>query len=204
MLLNTEQTTADGTTPVHTTFHFDPREHLDLEVIHFYLDLGGYKPSPEDSFAPFYPDASERVLVVELGECDFIFVMKTEVLLKLAREQGSVDLQWEQWKAYAVTVQPGGNPALWVSGSRLFCIYWAGLDGGETWMDVYEFSAQASARNAGVKVGEGGRIQGDVQWPSIQHCLPWDGSAVRFSKGGHDSIAFFMVNNLRFPNLTQT
>lgn len=205
VLLNTEQTTTDSATPVQTTFHFDPQEHIDLEVMHLHLDLGAYKPSPEeDLLAPFYPDASERVLAVELYEYDFIFVMKTEVLLRLAQERGGADLQWGQWKTHAVRVQPGGRPALWVSGPRLFCTYWAGLGGGKTWMDVYDFSVQASARDAGIRVGGDGRVQGDVQWPSVQRCLPWGGSAVHFSNGGHDSIAFLMVNNPRFPNLTQT
>jgi len=186
-----------------TTFHFD---HLDVDAVRLQLDQGGYKPSPEEaSLAPFYQDASQRVLAVEFYSYESAFVMKTEALLKLARERGGADLEWEQWNAHAVEVQTRGGIVLWVSGPRVFYICRTGQANGETWMNVHDFSPRESARCVEtVTNSRDGRFLRRVGWPpSVEKRLPWHAPTIQFSDGGHDSIILLLVNDLRSPNLTK-
>ena len=201
MLTNTEQTTVDGSTLTQTTFHFDGRKHLDPgeEIIH--IEQGGHKPSPEESLlAPFFPDPSQRILAVELHNRGSVFVIKTEVLLKLAQEWGGGVLEWEQWRTHGIEVRPGDVSNIWISGPRLFC-----MTGPErSQMDVYDFSPQASARHLKTTIDKDGMVQ-RIMLPSIRKLqLPWDiqDPWVHSASCGHDSIVFLMVNALHFPNLS--
>jgi len=147
VLLNTEQTTAGGAIPIQTTLYFGPSRHLDLDLGCFHLELGGHEPSLEESsLAPFYPDPSQWILAVK-HDCESIFVMKTETLLRLAQEWGDAALEWDQWRARVIEVRPGDVKALWISGPRLFCMSGTTFDLEGTRMDVYDFSAQASTRH---------------------------------------------------------
>ena len=202
MLTDTEQTTVVGSTVTQTTFHFDRRKHLDLADVNLYIEQGGHKPSPEESLlAPFFPDPSQRILVIELRQWGAVFVMKTEVLLRLAQEWGGGALEWEQWKGHGIGVRPRDVADIWVSGPRLFCVSAAE----ETWMDVYDFSPQASSRHLGTTTHRGG-VPRRFMRPSIQiHRLPWDALHLvsRFANGGHDSIVLLIVNTPHFSNLTR-
>jgi len=208
VLFNTEQTPIDHPTLVQTTFHFDPREHFDVDGIRLQLDQGGYEPSPEEaSLAPFYQDASQRVLVVEFYSYESAFVMKVEALLELAREQGGADLEWEQWNAHVVEIQTRGGIVLWVSGPRVFCICRTEQANEETWMNVHDFSPREFARCVEtVTNSRDGMFLRRVGWPpSVEkHHLPWHAPTIQFSDGGHDSIVLLLVNLPRSPNLTKT
>ena len=203
MLLNTEQKIADDSTLAQTTFHFDLDEYWDADEIKLHLDRGGHKPSPEEGLlAPFYQDASQRLVAVELEEYNSLFVMKTEVLLGLARERGGTGLEWEQWKAHAVKVQQHGERYAdpWVSGPRLFCVCWPKQFGGEMWLDMYDFSVRASARHMKTVTDRDERFPRVMQ-PSVpKHHLP---RHTLCSGAGHDGIVILMVNTSRSQNLTQ-
>ena len=206
VLINTKQTLIDHSTLTQTTFHFDPHEHSGVDTIRLYLDQGGHKPSVEEAlFAPFYQDVSQRVLVVELHSYGSTFVVKAEVLFKLARERGGADLEWEEWKAHTTEIQTGATTALWVSGPRVFCICSTrGPDWG-SWMDVHDFSSRKLAeRTETVTDSESGRLV-TVRRPRsvVRHRLPWDALAIDFLEGGHDSIVALMVNVSRSPDLTE-
>ena len=196
VLLNTEPT-GGGTAPIQTTFHFDPREHPHLEVAYLCVEPGGHEPSPEEGlFAPFYPDASQRVLAVHLRGCESILVLKTEELLRLARERGGAALEWEQWRVRGIEVWPRDADVvdLWVSGPRLFFIARDTFGADEIWMDVYDFSAQASTRNLETTTDWDGTVQRCMS-PSIRkYHLPWNAPVVHFANGGHDGIVLIMVN----------
>ena len=154
-------------------------------------------------FAPFYPDPSKRVLAVDLPGCGSTFVMKTEVLLGLARDRGGEFLEWEQWNAHRIEVQVGDVVTLWVSGPRLFCIPLDVADVEETRMDVYDFSAQASARYLKLTTDGGGAGRRFMR-PSVRGPpLPQDVFEVYFADGGHDSIVLLAVNTPRSLNLTR-
>ena len=185
-----------------TTFCYDPSEYVGMAVRDLVSDPGGYRPSPEDErFAPFYPDPSQRVFVVETTDYAGFLVMKTEVLLRLAQEREGEDLRWEEWGAYMTRISRNQEiTSLWVSGPLLFCVYSAGSE--ETMMDVYDFSARASARYA--KMVEGGSAA--RYEPSITQILPWRIDEIADSYGCHDSITFVMVKISPFlkpdPRLT--
>jgi len=204
VLINTEQTPIYHPTLAQTTFHFDAREHSDMATIHLHLDRGGHKPSPEEVLlAPFYQDASQRVLAVELRSRELAFVMKAEVLLKLARERGGADIEWEQWNAHTLEVQTGDSTVLWVSGPRVFC--WTGGADGTSWMNVRNFSPRELATcMKTVTDSKGGRLL-RVRRPRsvVRHPLPWYSFAIQFLDGGHNGIALVMVKVPRSSNLTK-
>lgn len=205
LLLSTEQTTTGGATPVRTIFNFDPLEHLDLEVGCLHLELGGHKPSREESlFASFYPDTSQRILAVKFRNPGSIFVVRTEILIRMSQERGDTTLQWEQWKAHGIEIRPGDVITdLWVSGPRLFCMCGEAFHPEGTRMDVYDFSPQVSAKHLETTTDGGGRVQ-RYMWSSIRkYRPPWKKPVVHFANGGHDSIILFMVSLPRSTNLTR-
>jgi len=188
---------------MRTTFGLGPLEYLGLGAAFLHLEPGGYEPSHDEvSFAPFYPDASQRVLAIDLCGCGTIYVVKTEVLLKLARERRGADIEWWQWKEHAFEVRhqdgPGDLVARWVSGHRLFCVWPSGLEDEASRMDVYDFSARASVREPETTTGRGREV-----WASTQSYPFWDASMIRSGEGSGDTMALLMVNALRSPDLTQ-
>lgn len=196
--------TVVGPKLTRTLFHFDPWEHMGLKEVCLHMEMGGHEPSPEESLlAPFFPDTSQRILAVEIRKRRTFFVMKTEVLLGLAQEWGGVALEWEQWKAHSIEVQQPRDLAVvsCVSGPRLFFTPTA-----QTWVDVYDFSPQASARHLETTTNRRGMVQRCMR-PSIRkRHLPWPArrpATVHFINGGHDSIVFLMVNVPYFQNLTR-
>jgi len=123
--------------------------------------------------------------------------MKTEVLLRLAQEWGDATLEWEQWRAHSIEVRPGDIESLWVSGPRLFCLL---VDEAEAWVDVYDFSPQASGRHLKTTTDRDGVVQ-RFMWPSMRGIdLSWDDlyPSIDFVNSGHDSIVLLMVNAPHF------
>ena len=203
VLLNTEQATTGDPGPTRTVFHFDPHEHQFLGVI---SDRGGYDPSPEEVLlAPFYQDTSQRIfaMMVLKGFDSSIFVMKTEVLLKLAREWGGTDLEWEQWGTHAVQVLSVELSDPWVSGSRLLCTRSFGRIDVRARVSVYDFSPRASARYVEIATEDDGKAVRRMR-PSVEgRRLPWHPVEVYFSGGGHDSIALFTPVRSPLPKYGQ-
>jgi len=183
VLMNTKLAT-DEVVPTQTTFRLH-QDYLCLVKIRLYVEQGGDEPSHEDSFAPFYPDPSQRVFSICLDhDYEQIFlVMKTEVLLKLAREQPGMEMEWEQLESHTFTVQPGNVVASWVSGHRLFCISCGGL-GDNVRVVVHDFSAQASAR--GQKTWDEWRHD----WLGAQDLLSWD--HIRWAGGSREGITILV------------
>lgn len=203
VFLNTEQATTGDLEPAETVFCFHPYEHLHVEPV---IDRGGYKPSPEeDSLAPFYQDASQRMLAVKVyGDLRIsIFVVKIEVLLKLARELGEAYLEWEEWRTHMVQIPSGNKSDHWISGSRLLCLRQAGRPDGRAGVKVYDFSPRASARYMETVADDYGGFVRRMR-PSVEERpLPWDAFEVQFSTGGHDNIAHFTVSPLS-PNIANS
>jgi hypothetical protein len=187
--LSTKTATTSEEGLAQTTFYFDPSEYREFLRKDLVSDPGGYEPSREDDmFAPFYTDASQRLLVI--GRMDSLgpLVMKTEVLLRLARERKGEDLRWGEWKANATRVScDRGVHQLWVCGPRVLCVYWN--DSGQTLMDMHDFSAQASPKYT--KSAEDGMAERFK--PNITQTLPWEMADIIVSYGSHDSITFVLV-----------
>ena len=192
ILLNTKQATGDDEAFSQTTFYLDSSQPRD-RYLNFVSNLGGHEPSHDDDlFAPFYPDTSQRVLVIE-GSSDGLLVMKTEALLKLAQERKGEDLQWEEWQSCATWLLPTiPSSTLWLSGPRL-CLEHAAEHHGERSMDVFDLSVQASARRTETEVG--------CFEPDATQTLPWETEPV-ISYGCHDNITFVLVRTTRSSNLT--
>jgi len=197
VLLNTDQTMMDNPTLVKTAFYFDLHEHSDEGGMRLHSDQGGYKPSPEESsLAPFYRVTSQRMLAVGLTRYNLVFVVKIDVLLRLARERGGTELQWGQWKSHAVGIQHGGYGIIWVSGPQFFYIY--RIIGEGIWLEVHDFSPRAYARHVETITDQDGVARQMVRQPGVKKlCLPRMGA--QFVGGGHDSIAILKVNTLPVP-----
>ena len=158
-----------------------------MATLNFVSDLGGDVHSREDElFAPFYPDPSQRVLAVAFF--DSISVVRTEILLRLARERKGEHLQWREWRTHVTCIEWNGHTGrLWVSGPRLYCVELARSAGMS--MEVYDFGARASAERTGsVEGGVGRRFT-----PSITQTLPLEICGIILSYGCHDSLSFILV-----------
>ena len=156
-------------------------------MLNLISDLGGHTPSRDDElFAPFHPDPSQRVLAIGLH--DFVSVVRTEGLLRLAREREGGHLQWGEWKTHVTwIVRDGYTSRLWVSGPRVCCA--DPTESGGTSIDVYDFGAQASA-----KCGEQIKCQVAQRFtPSVTKIVPWEVEEIVASHGGHDSLSFVLV-----------
>ena len=182
-----------------TTFCFDPSSPDWLQMSHFNSEPGGYEPSQEDDrFTPFYPDPSQRVLVVEPHYVIGFFAVRTERLLMLARERKGENLQWGEWKAHTTWVSCKlESPLYWVSGPLVFSV--TPTQSHQRTMEVYDFSAKAYAMSTRmIKDGTNEQFE-----PSIRQILPrWDGW-VAASYGCHNSITFLLVKPTCLLNPTQ-
>ena len=76
---------------------------------------------------PFFPDPSQRVLALlflpEQGEIRSICVVRSETLLRLAKETGEGVVEWDTWRDFTVSPDPAeirdaSNAEYSVSGSR--------------------------------------------------------------------------------------
>jgi hypothetical protein len=176
---------------VQTAFFFDPSKHGDLVVESLISDLGGHEPPhADDLFAPFYQDASQRVLAFGFINYDKFLVMKEEALLRLIQERKGEDVQWGEWEDHVTWVSPGGRAeGLWVSGPRICCVY--STNSGGPLMDTYDFSQQASVRRT--ETVEDGKVWRSA--PSLTQTLPL--RDIITSYGCQDSIAFILVRTSR-------
>ena len=114
--------------------------------------------------------------------------MKTEALLRLAREREGEGLHLGEWGAYLTRISTDFDTSrIWVSGPRLCFVYFA--DAGETLVDVYDFSAQASVRHT--EAGDDGVVERVAL--SMTHTLHFQVEETLIPYGCHDSIASFMV-----------
>ena len=179
-----------------TTFWLNSREDWCVETCCLHLDKGGHEPTPEeDLLAPFYQDPSQRILALEFHGDRPVFVMKTAILLELARKHTGKKLGWGQWRTYVIEVESHfGNGPFWVYGPRLFCMRWKEVE--DVWVDVHDFSPRPSARHIRKLAYDSPGVMWQMR-PNVQWChLPWHATVVRFANGGHDSIVFLKVNAL--------
>lgn len=198
--MNTKQTTTDGGELAQTTFCFDPSKPEGLASPDLISDLGVYGPSGgDDLFVPFYPDASQRVLVVAVMGFPGFLVIKTEALLRLARERKGKDLQWGEWQAYTTRVSRDHEAiSLWVSGPLVFCV--APARRVQISIEVYDFSVRASARH--VKMVEDGMAERFEPW--ITHVMPWWLTYDIISYGCYNSTTFIWVKFHLLSNQPKT
>lgn len=193
-------------TPAQTTFNlnFRANRHGEMAGIRLSLGQGGHRPSPEEELhAPFYPDPSQRMLAIVLPERAVCFVVGIEALLKLAREWGDANLEWEQWGAHAEYIWFKSNLTPWVSGPRLLSLrYESHPWAGEPWTKVYSHITRAPRSHA-----EPGSDRDAEHLPIVSGLrLPsnFDDCTIKFFGGGHDSLAFLMVNSSQFLNPTKS
>lgn len=194
ILLHTKEGETAGGKPIQTTFHFDPSGHEGLRPEGLISDLGGHGHScADDPVAPFYPDASQRLLVTEFSDHS-LYVMKMEPLLRLAQERKGMDLQWDEWEDHVTWVRrETRDDSIWVSGLRLCCVHPA--DSGKPRMDVYDFSVRAPAKDT--ETVKGRMIQRPA--PSVSQILPWEVHRAIDADGCSDNITFLVVRKTFSP-----
>ena len=144
--LNTEQT-VDDPKLAQTTFWLDSREVRYVEAPGLYIDQSRHEPTPEeDSLTPFYQDSSQRILAIDVFQRKSVFVVKTEVLLELARGRGGMELEWGQWRTCVVKILSHESRCFWVSGPRLFTVHRSVRRTSDPRVHAYDFSPRAFAR----------------------------------------------------------
>jgi len=155
----------------------------------------GHTLSPDKLLVPFYPDPSQRITVFDLAVTTY--VIKTELLLKLARERRGQHFKWSEWGWATIEVETGGLRggvySICVSGCRMFCM----TSGDQkSCLQVYDFSYRGRAKNLKVpdEVGESER----KRRMSSAYKFPWD---TRYAFGGDliagcDSIVFCFTDPL--------
>ena len=200
--MNTEQK-VDDPKLAQTTFWLDSHEDFRyMEGFWLHLDHRGHEPTPEeDSLAPFYQDPSQRMLVLGFRQDIYVYVMKAEVLLKLARERRGAGLVWGEWRTHVVEVILSfGTASLWVSGPRLFSLRLPKRRSGEwSWVDVYDLSPRAPVRHTEEAADNDERVMRTMVPNLGGYELSLRANMIQFAHGGHDSIVFLEVNALS-PN----
>ena len=160
-----------------------------------------YNPAPlqdELMAAPFYPDPSQRVLVL-CSDRDKCFAINTEQLLKHAQkwQDQRVDLygwsgimEFEIGDLYLYDVD-----YMWVSGCRLFSLVRGSMDHNLPLLQVHDFSYGGHSRNHGVSQG---RREGGVSSSAHigSHGFPWVAQKIINLTFGHDGIIFCTVGIL--------
>ena len=206
--LDTKEARTNGVELVQTTFHFDytPGKVKD----DFSLTLqGGHEPScADDLFTPFHPDPSQRVLAVDrMLRCADVLVIKAETVLRLAQERKGEDLPWGEWEDYVTWVQPVCRAsAVWISGSRLRCVYpmiYVGAEEEDSegnnrnsddefpFIEEYDFSVRASSSHMGTLMN-----------PNATQELSREISCILGGYGCHDSVVIVVVITLHSSNPT--
>ena len=192
VFLNMKQiTTDDGKSA--DSFFFDLTKH-NLSEPTLISDQGVYRPSHGGgSPTPFYPDASQRVLVVGFDNGNLVITI--EALLELAQERKSAKIGWEEWEAHARWMLPPWKPSsLWVSGPLVFRTYSNGSE--ETSLDGYDFSARASAGHKFITKNDTVK----ELLPRIKPTLPWELDETDILYVCHNSISFVVVRTPRSSN----
>ena len=185
-----------GGIPVKTTFPLSPH-FIDSGFPYLSVEWGTYKPSLVESLAPFYPDPSQRIVMLYLSNLPYYLVFRMGALLDfLWSHEGSV-VEWDEWKGHVVipsiNLNRRDNISTWVSGCRLFSHHFT--DHNQRYqIDMHDFSIQGRAKY------QSKRVIKDL--PGIK-CLSSTGVVAQVemgflfqAHGGHDSIVFSQVSIL--------
>ena len=190
-MLDTECRT--GLEPIETTFSFPPSYSQMGTYTWLLSEPCSHAPSPDEVMtAPFYPDPSQRIF----GFCinGVRYVIKTELLLKLARERGGQTVEWCGDHDIGIGFREAFHSKFaWISGCRLFCILPQEERGPLKYLEIYDCSRASRAKN--VKVVEGKR-EGPILSSIGSYELPWTASSEYETTltGGHDTIVVCVVS----------
>ena len=156
---------------------------------------------------PFYPDPSQRVLVLLFslglsytGNNQEIRIVRSETLLRLAREQREGVVEWDAWEKFTVALDTHELPGIEqhrrysVSGSR-FVVVDTGGTGRRVKIGVYDLS-HWSRQHPDTKLDEGGgpdERNGRFRLTQAVFELPENVVQVQHAAMVQDSMVFFSV-----------
>ena len=145
--------------------------------------------------SPFYPDSSQRIVALSPSHINTRYVIKTELLLELARRWTNRDIEWDEWRTHMIEVAVGDHERMWITGCRLFFITPGDAQSpGKAYLQMYDFSHRGRAKSLNTPAaGENGGVRRMSQC-SAKRELPWDALDICCSTVGHDSIAFCVVS----------
>jgi hypothetical protein len=115
----------------------------------FILERGVYKPSAEESLAPFHRDPTQRIIAFHPQRNQHYFVLRVGAFLELSRGREGTEIEWDEWKNHVAipsrTVRTRRLRAVQVSGCRIIFIGSAATGSGfET--EVFDFSVEGRAK----------------------------------------------------------
>ena len=203
VLLDVSDPAASSAKSEDVRFLCDPR-YLGMSVKVIAEEAGWSDPAEViGQDVPFYPDPSQRVLALVFQDVDDkiqgICVVRSETLLKLAKEQGKGVIEWDVWEGFTVrldTDQVSGPRSLSkysISGSRFVMV-----DTNETkgWAKIrmYDLSHWSRQHPSCARKPDGEKVQCMVTEASLE--LPEDTRSICHAAMVQDSVVFFSVSPL--------
>ena len=191
------------TKPTQTSFSLSSAYEW-TSFSHFTSEPCGHIPSLDELLiAPFYPDPSQRILVLCYRQQGRSYVINVELLLELAREREGQYVIWEEWVTHTIEVQIESGSLLshiWVSGCQLYCTMFR-REGVNilSYLRIYDFSHAGRSKHLHTldRPNRGRGTRGIS--PSLEgYKLPWNPDPHVIPVKGHDSIVFCIVSILVF------
>ena len=186
VLIDTEDV---GGIPTQTTFHLSPMFE-DVKGPHLLLERGVHKLSIEESQAPFYPDPTQRIILLRVHSATCYLAVSVSALLEL-KNRGGAEIGWDEWKGHVAAPRFGPRLLdLWVSGCRLFSMFSTHPSLGAQ-MRVYDFSVRGRVQYMSEEVNQ--------QFSGLKYLLPTPAQAripwkPIYSRSDNGSIVFFCVS----------
>ena len=198
LLLDTENDVGGGM-PVQTLFHL-PSHWTTTKPLSLFLERGAHKPSSTDYLAPFYQDPTQRIAVFDTFNQFPYLVFPVETLLKLARDRGGCEVEWDRWNkhvAFFPSLRYGRyDPAdTWVSGCRFFRF----RNTPDAEIEVYDFSVRGRIRHQSEQTDSHLGVVKCLQPTRAKQHIPWCRDPDNFFVigGGRESVVFYRVSALR-------
>ena len=194
LLIDTEDD-VEGGMPVQTLFHF-PSNWITAEPPSLFLERGAHKASSTDDLTPFYQDPTQRIAVLDMFDQLPYLVFPVEALMKLARDHGGREIEWDEWKKHVTfPSHPYNIPIFqWVSGCRFFCFV-NGQDVSD--VEVYDFSIRGRVLHQSNQTDSHPGMVKPLQATRVTLPIPWSFAVVG---DGRESVVFFQVSELRLSH----
>ena len=163
-----------------------PHQHTKSPSL--FLERGAHKPSSTDYLTPFYQDPTQRIAVLDMFH-QFHLAFPVEALLKLARDHGGRDIEWDRWKKHVALPSVQYATYAWVSGCRFFRF----RNDPDAEIEVHDFSRRGRIRH------QSERSDSYLATRANLH-IQWRPNGFFFIGGGRESVVFYQVCALRLPH----
>lgn len=190
--------------PAQTTFHLSP-DFGDFGFPSLLLERGAHKPSPADFLAPFYPDPSQRIVVLHFPSTSHYFVFQVGSLFRFLESHEGSGVPWYEWGSRVIIPSSRtGHLGVQVSGCRLLSMS-TKTPIRDVHMKVYDFSTQGRGKHLSERRSGGLGIVKHMSATKARVRIPYSGTVSANMHGGHDSVILLHVSDTAsHPCLVET